>query len=143
MNNLYRISETEMCETCLDKDRRVHELEMHDMDASDLKRKTADYLVRVIILGLMMVLLGGGTAMFGLWLCEYVRGTYGDILAGMVWLFGSFVVLNSIIVASKYYYEKNQLVNRLWDLRRLRHKQIRLLNDLRTEEKRKQKEALA
>lgn len=141
MNNIYRMTTGDaMCERCLDMAQRVHELESHDMDESDLRKYAWDTMSKVLFLGIALSLIGGGSALVGLYAYESVPGGYGFIVAGTIWLFGALLFVNAIIITLRYHNEKNQLINRLYNLQRMRQKEIRERNNERLEAARKKKE---
>ncbi len=141
MNNVYRISGEEMCETCIEKDRRVHELEMHDQDEGELKTFALAAMNKLFWLGLVLCVVGGGSAMLGNWALESIGGVYGKIAGATIWLFGIYMFSNSIFITAKYYRDKETLKNRLDDLRHLRTSEIVKLKKKLRESEKKEKES--
>lgn len=141
MNNVYRISENMMCEHCLDMSKRIHELEAHDLDKEDLRKYAWNTMYKVIFLGIALALIGGGSALVGLRAYEEIPSGYGIIISGTIWLFGALLFTNAILITLRYHREKDQLINRLFTIHRMRQKEIREKNNERLEESRKKKEA--
>lgn len=139
MNNIYRLG-NEQCQHCFELGQRVHELEQHDLDAEDLRRYAWNLFSKVLWIGIWLALIGGGAAVGGLWIYQEIPSGYDIIVASTVWLFGAYIFINSILVAVRYYDEKNELINRLGELRSYRQAQIREINDKRREQRKKERE---
>lgn len=140
MSNIYRMTENTMCEHCLDMAKRIHELEAHDMDQDDLRKYAWDTMSKVFFLGIALALIGGGSALVGLYAYESIPDGYGLIAAGTIWLFGALLFINAIIITLRYHSERKELINRLYNMYRLRQREIRERNNERLEASRRKKE---
>lgn len=142
MNNVYRLDMEGQCDKCLDKAERIHELEQHDMDESDLKVAALTALWKLALIGSLICTIGGGAAAMGIWVFGKLEGTYGWIAMMTIWLFGAFLFIGSIIVVATYTNGKEVVRNRLDHLRHLRWADTRRRHDERAEQK-KQKETFS
>lgn len=141
MSNVYRISGEEMCDLCVEKTRRIHELEAHDQDEGELRVYAVAAMHKLFWLGLALCVIGGGSALLGDFVIKSLEGSSGKILGCTIWLFGVYVFINAIIVSAKYHSDKATLKHHLEAIRDMRRSEILKLKKKLREAEKKEKES--